>query len=93
MGRRRGASETRAHGDSAEVRPSGARSLGGEGTYATVEIGITASGGLGFFVWTAAALGKVRLMTRARTMAVRRCGRRACERLAARAPTPRSRWI
>ena len=93
MRRRRGASETRAHGDSAEVRPSGARSLGGEGTYATVEIGITASGGLGFFVWTAAALGKVRLMTRAHTMAVRRCGRRACERLAARAPTPRSRWI
>jgi len=31
--------------------------LGGEGTYATVEIGITASGGLGFFVWNGGGVG------------------------------------
>jgi len=50
---------TRAHGDGAEVWPPGARSLGGEGTYAMVEMVMPASGGLGFFVWTATALGKV----------------------------------
>ena len=58
MGRRRGASETRAHDDSAEVRPPGARSLGGEGTYATVEMDMIASGGLGFFVWSDGGVGQ-----------------------------------